>query len=58
MLKKKKLTEFDFDLEDANSDYFIGKKMSVSLSDMDYHTWRQELVKDLEIINDIEKNYY
>lgn len=55
IVKEKNLTEFDFDVEDANSDYFIGKKMSVSLSDMDYHSWRQELVKDLETINDIEK---
>lgn len=49
------IDNLDFDIDDSNSDFLIGKKISIALNDMDYQSWRQELIKDLLIINDIEK---
>ncbi|MDR2795123.1 MAG: DEAD/DEAH box helicase family protein, partial [Spirochaetaceae bacterium] len=41
----------DFDADDQNTDYFNGEcKQKIDLADMDYITWRIELVKDAEIL--------
>lgn len=40
---------YDFDIEDADNDAFIGtKKNKIALEDMDYESWRQYLKKDAE----------
>ena len=40
---------YDFDIEDAENDAFIGtKKNKIALEDMDYTAWRQYLVRDQE----------
>lgn len=54
-LKKLELVDFshveDFDLEDQNEDFFtLGKKVKIELADMDYESWRRELVRDQEIL--------
>ncbi len=42
-------SEDDLDMEDGSSDYFtVGKKVKIDLADMDYKTWRDELIKDAE----------
>lgn len=39
----------DFDYDDQNADYFsIGKKVKIDLADMDYISWRKELISDLD----------
>jgi len=44
-------TDDDFDLEDADSDFFtVGKKVKYSLADMDYLTWRRELRQDADTL--------
>lgn len=48
------LSDADFDIEDSNSDYLVGKKISIDLSDMDYLTWKQELEADLVVMKEIE----
>ncbi|HCS75772.1 MAG TPA: helicase, partial [Clostridiales bacterium] len=41
----------DFDLDDQNTDFFTaGKKIKIDLDDMDYKSWRNNLVKDYEIL--------
>lgn len=41
----------DFDLDDANTDYFtVGKKVKIDLVDMDYKTWRTELNHDADTL--------
>ena len=42
----------DFDLDDQNDDelFSFGKKVKINLSDMDYTSWRRDLVKDKETI--------
>ena len=40
---------YDFDIDDAENDAFIGtKKNKIALEDMDYTAWRQYLVRDQE----------
>lgn len=48
------LDENDFDIEDSNIEFFIGKKNQIALQDMDYHSWRVELEKDLSILVELE----
>lgn len=39
----------EFDLDDANTDYFtVGKKVKIDLDDMDYKSWLDELSSDAE----------
>lgn len=39
----------DFDLDDQNTDFFtVGKKVKIDLADMDYKSWRAELIMDAE----------
>ena len=41
----------DFDIDDGNTEYFtVGKKVKIDLADMDYETWRTELMKDAETL--------
>ena len=41
----------DFDIDDGNTDYFtVGKKVKIDLADMDYKTWRTELLEDAETL--------
>ena len=41
----------DFDLEDSNTDFFsVGKKVKIDLADMDYQSWRTELLKDIDTL--------
>ena len=41
----------DFDIDDGNTDYFtVGKKVKIDLADMDYKTWRTELLDDAETL--------
>lgn len=48
------LNDNDFDLEDSNSDFIVGKKVSIDLADMDYASWKQELEADYLVITQIE----
>ncbi len=42
----------DFDFDDQNTDLFsVGKKVRIDLADMDYVTWRRELVSDCEYLD-------
>ncbi len=41
----------DLDMDDGNTDYFtVGKKVKIELADMDYKTWRTELLEDAETL--------
>ena len=41
--------EFDFDMEDSNTDFFsVGKKTKIDLEDMDYKSWRKALQQDAD----------
>lgn len=43
------VSEDDLDMEDSGTDIFtVGKKVKIDLADMDYTTWRAELEKDAE----------
>jgi superfamily II DNA or RNA helicase len=45
------LSENDFDYDDQNTDSFAyGKKRRIDLADMDYVSWRNELILDSEIL--------
>lgn len=44
-------SDSDFDIDDGNTEYFtVGKKVKIELADMDYETWRAELMKDAETL--------
>lgn len=44
-------TESELDIDDENTEYFtVGKKVKIELADMDYKTWRNELMADIEIL--------
>ncbi|WP_418790362.1 helicase-related protein [Phosphitispora sp. TUW77] len=41
----------EFDLDDQNTDFFsVGKKVKIDLADMDYKSWREELVQDADTL--------
>lgn len=43
--------EAEFDIEDGNTDFFsIGKKVNIDLADMDYKSWREELIRDADTL--------
>lgn len=42
------ISENDLDIDDSNVDFVVGKKVKISLADMDYISWRKELIKDRE----------
>lgn len=44
------LTDIDFDYDDQNGDAFtIGRKVKIDLADMDYPSWKKQLVKDKDV---------
>jgi hypothetical protein len=46
------LTEDDFDQDDENTDLFtVGKKLKISLKDMDYISWRADIIDDSHILD-------
>ena len=47
-------SESEWDMDDGNTEYFtVGKKVKIELSDMDYQTWRAELMGDAEILESL-----
>ena len=43
--------ESEFDMDDGNTDYFsVGRKVKIDLADMDYKTWRTELMQDADVL--------
>lgn len=48
----------DFDYDDSNSDdlFSVGRKVKIDLADMDYKSWRVQLVQDREILELITMN--
>ncbi|OON85793.1 helicase [Oribacterium sp. C9] len=44
------LNEDEFDIEDENTDFRVGKKVKIDLADMDYKSWREELKADAYIL--------
>ena len=48
-LEAYEISDDDFDVEDANTDYFtVGKKVKIDLADMDIMSWRDELKDDTQ----------
>ena len=45
------LTDFDFDDQNTDDLFSFGKKVKISLGDMDYTSWRRDLNKDKEILD-------
>ncbi len=46
-----KITEDDLDMDEENTDYFSdANKVEIDLDDIDYKSWRDELVKDIETL--------
>ena len=44
-------TDSEWDMDDGNTEYFtVGKKVKIELADMDYKTWRTELMADAETL--------
>lgn len=44
-------TDSEWDMDDGNTEYFtVGKKVKIELADMDYKTWRTELMADTETL--------
>lgn len=49
-MEAEEFMESDFDFDDQNGDAFtIGRKVKIDLADMDYPTWKRQLIKDREI---------
>ena len=44
------MDEDEFDIEDDNIDFQVGKKVKIDLADMDYKSWREELKEDADIL--------
>ena len=50
-IKSYEVSEDDLDIEDSNIDFFsVGKSLQIDLADMDYVSWRRELLHDSEIL--------
>lgn len=49
-LETQVLSDDDFDIEDSNTDFFVGKKIPIRLEDMDYLSWKRELEKDQAVL--------
>ena len=52
-LQGTELSESDFDFEDQENDFVIGKKVNIDLRDMDYRTWKNDLMSDMYLINNM-----
>lgn len=44
------MTDDDFDIDDSNTDFTVGKKVKIDLADMDYRSWRDDLQKDKDTL--------
>lgn len=44
------MDEDEFDIEDQNTDFQVGKKVKIDLADMDYKSWRDELQADADVL--------
>lgn len=53
-LETQVLSDDDFDIEDSNSEFFVGKKIPIKLEDMDYLSWKRELEKDQAVLTQLE----
>lgn len=45
------ITEFDEDDQNDDDLFSFGRKVKISLSDMDYKSWRRDLAKDKEVLD-------
>lgn len=43
----------DLDAEDSDGEWSVGKKFKVSLEDMDYVSWREKLVQDKKVLDEL-----
>jgi SNF2 family DNA or RNA helicase len=44
-------TDSEWDMDDSNTEYFtVGKKVKIELADMDYVSWRAELMADSDVL--------
>lgn len=43
------------DADDQNSDLFVGKKVKIALSDMDYVSWKRYLEADSHLLGDLDR---
>lgn len=54
VLELREISGDDFDDDDQNNDLFtVGKKVKISLADMDHITWGNRLKKDFEVLTDL-----
>lgn len=44
------ISENDFDIDDTNTEFFVGKKVQIDLADIDIKSWKKDLVEDSENI--------
>lgn len=44
------ISENDFDIDDTNTEFVVGKKVQIDLADIDIKSWRKDLVEDSENI--------
>ena len=44
------ISEDDFDIDDTNTEFVVGKKVQIDLADIDIKSWRKELAADSENI--------
>ena len=42
------VSDDELDIEDSNTDFTVGKKVKIDLADMDFRSWRNDLLKDKE----------
>ncbi|GAB1415702.1 helicase-related protein [Paludibacter sp.] len=47
------LNEVDLELDDQNTDLFIGRKVQIALNDLDTISWRRDLKQDSDILNQL-----
>lgn len=52
-LHEQTLDSGDFDLDDQNTEYFVGKKIKIDLADMDYKSWQAALQQDAAILDQL-----
>jgi chaperonin cofactor prefoldin len=44
------VSDNDLDIDDSNTDFTVGKKVKIDLTDMDYRSWREDLQKDKDTL--------
>ena len=46
------ISDSEWDIDDGNTEYFtVGNKVKIELADMDYKTWRSELISDANVLD-------